>query len=114
MQIKLNLKSVNTKKHLWKKKPMYSDNSKFLDALLLLSLRVREVNDERIVTSTSCLSSALLGDMIDHQLLDYAQSSGNYVITEKGRLMLSRLKEAPWDSNHVFKLASTQYKIAAI
>lgn len=93
---------------------MYSDNSRYLDALLLLSLRVREVNDEKIITSTSCLSSALLGDMIDNQLIDYAQGSGNYMITEKGGLLLSRLKGAPWERNHVFELASNQYQIVQI
>ena len=93
---------------------MYIDNSRFLDALLLLSLRVRDVNNEKVVTSTSCLSSTLLGDMVDEELIDYAQNSGNYVITEKGRLLLSRLKEAPWEGNPVFRLASDQYQIAQI
>jgi hypothetical protein len=76
-------------------------SSRYIDALLLLSLRMKKVNDEEVVGSTSCLSSALLGDLTDHGYIGYAQRSGNYTITEKGRLILSRIKEVPMDPTYM-------------
>ena len=78
------------------------DNSRYIDALLLLSLRANEVEGERVVSSTSCISSAVLVDMTELSFIDYSKRSGNYVITDKGMLTLKYVKK-PWDEKYMFK-----------
>ena len=77
-------------------------HSIYIDALILLSLKVKEENDEKVIKSTSCVSSTILNDLVDMELIDYAQYSGDYVFTEKGLNVLNQIKEAPWGSIDIY------------
>lgn len=70
--------------------------TRYVDALLLLSLNVGEINGEQVVTSTSCVPSKVLTELYDMKYLEYAEKSGNYVISKKGRQVLDQIKHAPW------------------
>ncbi len=78
----------------------FVDNTRYMDALLLLSLRATEVDGELVINSTSCISAAVLGDMTDMELIDHSKNSGNYVITEKGKMTLKYVKQ-PWNDKYI-------------
>ena len=80
----------------------YVNNSRYLDALLLLSLRAREEDGELVVDSTSCFSSGLLGDMTELGYIGYSERHNCYTITEKGKLTLRYVKQ-PWNAQHMHK-----------
>ena len=80
----------------------YVDNSRYMDALLLLSLRAREVEEEQIIDSTSCFSSLLLNDLTELGYIDYSKRSRSYIITEKGKLTLKNVKK-PWNAQNMRK-----------
>lgn len=77
-------------------------NSRYIDAMLLLSLKVKEENGEKVIKSTSCISSSIMRDLIDMKLIDYAQFSGDYVFTEKGLNVLKQIREAPWGEIDIY------------
>jgi len=78
----------------------FVDTTRYTDALLLLSLRATEVDGELVINSTSCISAAVLGDMTDMALIDHSKNSGNYVITDKGKLTLKYVKK-PWNDKYI-------------
>lgn len=75
---------------------VFSNYTRYVDALLLLSLKIGEINGEHVVTSTSWVSSKVLTELQQMGYLDYAEMSGNYVISKSGRQVLSQVKYAPW------------------
>ena len=80
----------------------YVDTSRYMDALLLLSLRAREVEDEHVIDSTSCFSSSLLGDLTELGYIRYSKRDSCYVITDKGKLTLKYVKK-PWNAKNMRK-----------
>ncbi len=79
----------------------YVDDSRYIDALLLLSLRARE-EEEYIIDSTSCFSSMLLKDLTKMGYINYSKQSRGYTITEKGKLTLKYVKK-PWNAKNMRK-----------
>lgn len=75
---------------------VFPSYTRYVDALLLLSLKVGEFNGEEVVTSTSCVSSSVLTELQEMGYLCFAEMSGKYVITKKGRQVLDQVKYAPW------------------
>ncbi len=73
-----------------------SSYTRYVDALLLLSINVGEKNGEEVVISTSCVSSTVLSELQEMGYLDHAEMSGNFVISKKGRQVLKQVKYAPW------------------
>ncbi len=70
--------------------------TRYVDALLLLSLKIGEISGEQVVTSPSCVSSTILTALHDMGYLEFGKMSGNYVITAKGQQVLDQVKHAPW------------------
>jgi ribosomal protein S19E (S16A) len=80
----------------------YPNNSRHMDALLLLPLKVKEVNGERVIKSTSCISSKLMNELTDMGYIDFSSGGGNYIITDKGKQILNQIKQAPWESGYMY------------
>lgn len=76
--------------------------SRYIDALILLSLKVKEIDGEKVIKSTSCISSSVMNDLLAMEFIEYAQNSGNYVFTDKGLSVLNQIKEAPWGSVDIY------------
>ncbi len=80
----------------------FVDNSRYMDALLLLSLRARKVGEEHVIDSTKCFSNSLLGDLTELGYIDYSKRQRSYIITEKGKLTLRYVKK-PWNTSNMSK-----------
>lgn len=76
--------------------------SRYVDALLILSLKVTEREGEGVIATTSCISSTVLNDLVDMGFIEYAQGSGDFVFTEKGSMILDQVKQAPWGAIDIF------------